>query len=103
MIAVFAAKSLPHFTPREVATIHDPKIINKKNTWSIRSPPAALDRSVTTRCCLNQPEGTLDPRIKTISVGIHAAALTEGRRLQSRTRSQAMKTKQKNNSRGAIW
>jgi len=38
-----------------------------------------------------------------MNVGIHIAALTEVRRVQSRTRTHTIKTRQRNNATGAIW
>src|SRR5580693_5516621 len=65
----------------------------KKKSWSIGFLSAPL-LVVTPPPTPSQSESDLDPTIIRKKVGIHTAQLTDGRRLQSRATSHAMKIKQ---------
>jgi hypothetical protein len=92
MSALFVASSFPQFSPREEAIINDMAINDAKNVWSIRFPDADPSHS----------PGVLEHKVKSITVGIHVAALTVGRRLQSRRRRKPINAQQRRYAMDAI-
>src|ERR1700722_9662511 len=78
---MFAARNFPHFTPREVAITREEPSTTAKNAASHgldpNPPPLVPPLSI-------QSETGLEPRIITKNVGIHNAALKDGRRCNSR-------------------
>src|ERR1035438_1878024 len=84
----FAARNFPHFTPREDAITKEAPITTAKNAAShgleenslAFAPPLSI-----------QSETGLDPRSVTKNVGIHNAALKDGRRRNSRLNIQGEK------------
>src|SRR5438477_7958948 len=88
---MFAAKSLLHLIRREEATINEPAISPKENTWS-RGFASPLPLAP------NHCEGDLDPSTSSTNIGSQTAALTEGRRFMSRSTSQVMKVRHADNA-----
>ena len=78
---MFAARNFPHFTPREVAITREAPSTTAKNAAShgLDENPLPLVPPLSI-----QSETGLEPRIITKKVGIHNAALKDGRRRNSR-------------------